>query len=222
MVTRIGTDEAQRHALEGSQLLEVLPVDDYRAEHLPGAINIPLAKLTAEAADRRLDRSRPVVVYCYDTQCDLSGRGAARLEHFGFAEVYDYTGSKAAWLGMGLPAEGSTAPEQRVGSVARPATTCAPATALPDLPEPGPGGVVLVVHDDVVLGAVDPSRVVASGAGATALDVAHPAPASVRPSVTVDELASSMDTSGEAWVVVSTLEGTLLGIAERGDLGVDR
>ena len=52
---------------EGAQLVEVLPADEYEDEHLPGAINIPLKKLNRETT-QRLDRSRPVIVYCYDHQ----------------------------------------------------------------------------------------------------------------------------------------------------------
>jgi phage shock protein E len=49
----------------GAQLVEVLPEDEYREEHLPGAINIPLKKLDAETtAD--LDKRKAVVVYCWD------------------------------------------------------------------------------------------------------------------------------------------------------------
>jgi rhodanese-related sulfurtransferase len=33
---------------------------------LPGAINLPLKELDATTAAARLDRSRPVVVYCWD------------------------------------------------------------------------------------------------------------------------------------------------------------
>ena len=47
----------------GAQLIEVLPADEYDELHLPGAINIPLKELTAEAVSR-LDRSRPVIAYC--------------------------------------------------------------------------------------------------------------------------------------------------------------
>jgi len=52
---------------EQAQLVEVLPPDEYADEHLPGAINIPLKALDRETT-RRLDRERPVIVYCYDTQ----------------------------------------------------------------------------------------------------------------------------------------------------------
>lgn len=50
---------------EGTQLVEVLPHEEYSDEHLPGAINIPLKDLNA-ATTAALDRSKPVVVYCYD------------------------------------------------------------------------------------------------------------------------------------------------------------
>lgn len=48
-----------------AQLIEVLPAAEYDEQHLPGAVNIPLKQLDADSA-RALDRSRPVVVYCWD------------------------------------------------------------------------------------------------------------------------------------------------------------
>jgi rhodanese-related sulfurtransferase len=50
----------------GAQLVEVLPTEEYEEEHLPGAVSIPLKELNATAA-ARLDRDRPVVVYCWDS-----------------------------------------------------------------------------------------------------------------------------------------------------------
>jgi rhodanese-related sulfurtransferase len=49
----------------GTQLLEVLPRQEYEELHLPGAINIPLKQLDAESA-HQLDPGRDVVVYCWD------------------------------------------------------------------------------------------------------------------------------------------------------------
>jgi rhodanese-related sulfurtransferase len=51
---------------EGATLIEVLPEAEFREEHLPGAINLPLKRLDT-ASVSRLDRSRPVVVYCWDS-----------------------------------------------------------------------------------------------------------------------------------------------------------
>ncbi len=61
------TDRVQLRALldGGAQLVEVLPSEEYEEDHLPGAINLPLRRLDAEAVDV-LDRSRPVIVYCWD------------------------------------------------------------------------------------------------------------------------------------------------------------
>jgi len=58
--------DGQRLVTAGGQLIEVLPADEYDEEHLPGAIHLPLKSLSLQAAERTLDRGRPVVVYCWD------------------------------------------------------------------------------------------------------------------------------------------------------------
>lgn len=50
---------------DGAQLIEVLPVAEYEELHLPGAISIPLKTLDAHST-ATLDRSRAVVLYCWD------------------------------------------------------------------------------------------------------------------------------------------------------------
>jgi rhodanese-related sulfurtransferase len=68
MPTPIDRHELQRLLRdERAQLVEVLPPGEYEDEHLPGAINIPLKSLDRETT-RQLDRNRPVIVYCYDSQ----------------------------------------------------------------------------------------------------------------------------------------------------------
>jgi rhodanese-related sulfurtransferase len=59
-----------RHGLRrlvesGAQLVEVLPAEEFEEEHLPGAINLPLRQLELEASSV-LDKTRPVIVYCWD------------------------------------------------------------------------------------------------------------------------------------------------------------
>jgi len=50
---------------QGAQLVDVLSEGEFENDHLPGAINIPLKRLDATTA-ARLDRDRPVIVYCND------------------------------------------------------------------------------------------------------------------------------------------------------------
>ncbi len=59
--------EVQRLMERGAQLVDVLPAAEYTAQHLSGAINIPLKQLTA-ATTAGLRRDQPVIVYCSDYQ----------------------------------------------------------------------------------------------------------------------------------------------------------
>jgi rhodanese-related sulfurtransferase len=62
----IDRERVQALIAEGAQLVEVLPVDEYQEEHLEGAVHLSLKSLTAATA-AVLDRSRPVIVYCWDS-----------------------------------------------------------------------------------------------------------------------------------------------------------
>ena len=67
MPTEVNRDEVQRLLSAGAQLVDVLPAEEYEAEHIAGAISLPLKQLTRETATR-LDPGRPVIVYCWDYQ----------------------------------------------------------------------------------------------------------------------------------------------------------
>ena len=67
MPTAIDRDRVRELLDQGAQLVSVLPEDDYEYEHLPGAISIPLKTLDAQSA-HGLERDRPVIAYCYDSQ----------------------------------------------------------------------------------------------------------------------------------------------------------
>jgi rhodanese-related sulfurtransferase len=65
MPREIGRDEVRDLLARGAQLAEVLPVQEYREDHLPGAIHLPLRGV--EEARQVLDPARPLVVYCWDS-----------------------------------------------------------------------------------------------------------------------------------------------------------
>ena len=66
MSREVDRDDLRRMVEAGAQLVEVLPEEEYAEDHLPRAINIPLRRLDEEASTK-LDRKRPVIVYCWDT-----------------------------------------------------------------------------------------------------------------------------------------------------------
>lgn len=67
MPTPIDRDQVEQLIGEGAELVEVLPPAEYEDEHLPRAISIPLKELDRERV-RQLERSRPIIAYCYDYQ----------------------------------------------------------------------------------------------------------------------------------------------------------
>jgi rhodanese-related sulfurtransferase len=66
MAVDIDLDELDRLVAYGATLVEVLPHEEYRREHLPGAISVPLTTLDAETSGA-IPRERPVIVYCWDS-----------------------------------------------------------------------------------------------------------------------------------------------------------
>lgn len=67
MPMQIQRDEVRHRLADGARLVEVLPVEEYEAVHLPGAINIPLPRLDRQTT-AALQQDQPVIVYCYDSQ----------------------------------------------------------------------------------------------------------------------------------------------------------
>jgi rhodanese-related sulfurtransferase len=65
MPESVSRDEVQTLVRNGALLVEVLGPSEYAEAHLPGAVNIPLAKLNREATTNLL-LEKPVVVYCND------------------------------------------------------------------------------------------------------------------------------------------------------------
>lgn len=66
MPDSIDLEQLERLIAQGAQLVEVLGAEEYEEGHLPGAVSLPLKQLDATSASR-LDRGRPVVVYCWDS-----------------------------------------------------------------------------------------------------------------------------------------------------------
>ena len=66
MAQEVDREAVRRLMKRGAQIVDVLPAREYSEDHLPGAINLPIRRIEAEAS-QVLDRRRPVVVYCADS-----------------------------------------------------------------------------------------------------------------------------------------------------------
>jgi rhodanese-related sulfurtransferase len=66
MPTEIDRHGVQRLLAAGAQLVDVMPRPEWEESHLAGAVHVPLKALPGLARDR-LDPTRPVITYCYDS-----------------------------------------------------------------------------------------------------------------------------------------------------------
>jgi rhodanese-related sulfurtransferase len=215
MATVIDRHEVQKLVRQDAQLVDVLGAKEYEAEHIPGAINLPLKNLDGETA-KRLDARRPVITYCHDYQWDMSARAASRLAILDFPTVYRYQAGKADWFAAGLPREGRDALVPRVADVAqRDVPTCGPREPAGRLQERlrALGGDVCVVldADRVVLGLLDREALV--GDPATPVEnVMKRDPVTFRPHLRAGEIPEYVGSRQARYALVTTSDGVLIGL----------
>lgn len=90
--------------------MEVLAPDKYREFHLSGAINVALSgDFERQIQEELPDRSRPIMVYCYDQACTASPKAAQKMDHLGYRQVYDCEAGKMDWKDASLPVEAGSA-----------------------------------------------------------------------------------------------------------------
>ena len=82
-------------------IIDVRDREEYRKNHIPGAINLPKEKWSTFAG---LSRDRTTVVYCYDQQCHLAASAARLFAENGFP-VIELEGGFEAWKQHKLPVE---------------------------------------------------------------------------------------------------------------------
>ena len=76
-------DELLRRVRSGEvTVLDVRPVEEYRAGHLPGALSVPVADLRAKLEE--LPKGREVVAYCRGPHCVMALEAVELLRNKGF------------------------------------------------------------------------------------------------------------------------------------------
>jgi len=84
-------------------VIDVRTPDEYRAGHVPGAINIPLQEFQQRFDELSAYRDKEVVLYCESGM--RASHGARWLESKGFEDLRFLDGHMSAWREAGLPTE---------------------------------------------------------------------------------------------------------------------
>lgn len=84
-------------------IVDVREDSEWREQHIPGAVHIPLGQLSERLGELNAYRNRPIV-----TQCRSGARSVQAqeiLKSAGFTQVYNMTGGILAWQKDGLTTE---------------------------------------------------------------------------------------------------------------------
>jgi rhodanese-related sulfurtransferase len=95
VLTRLGkisSERARELVAGGAVLIDVRSESEFASGHLPGATNVPLGSLSAQASELA-GRGKPIVVYCAS---GMRSAGAKRLLRTAGADVYDL-GAMSRW-----------------------------------------------------------------------------------------------------------------------------
>jgi thioredoxin 1 len=87
--------------LQNAPIIDVRTPDEFNKSHLKNAINININDENFGNLINKLDKNKPVLLYC------LSGSRSAYAARFmrsqGFKEIYDLSGGMITWRAAGLP-----------------------------------------------------------------------------------------------------------------------
>jgi ArsR family transcriptional regulator len=97
-------EQLQRRLTSGEDLvvIDVRPVEEYAAGHLPRAVSVPLPQLRRRLQE--LPRDREVVAYCRGPYCAFAHSAVRQLRAEGFRAVRLEDGLPE-WRAAGLPVE---------------------------------------------------------------------------------------------------------------------
>jgi CBS-domain-containing membrane protein len=151
----------------------------------------------------------------------MSPRAAWRLESLRFTKVYDYVGGKSDWIAAGLPIEGDQANIPRaIDVVKREVPTCRPSDQIGDVRdqvEAASDDVCIVTTDDgIVLGRLR-RRALASDRGKAVHEVMESGPTTTRADAWLEGLVQRLYNAEVTSMLITTPEGTLLGVVYRED-----
>jgi rhodanese-related sulfurtransferase len=107
------TDPSDLHHDLDLGLQDVVAVDTrsqvaYLASHIPGAVSLPHASITASSTGH-LSKERVYVTYCWGPGCNASTKGALRLSSMGF-RVKELIGGLEYWQKEGYPTKSGELP----------------------------------------------------------------------------------------------------------------
>jgi thioredoxin len=93
------------------QLVDVRTPEEYAEKHLKDAVNINFESDDFVELASKLDKSKPVLVYCLSG--GRSSKAAALISKKGYSQVYNLDGGIMAWTNANMPVEAAAGADKK-------------------------------------------------------------------------------------------------------------
>lgn len=92
-------DDMEKHTVF---LVDVRDPQSFKAEHITGAVNIPLSEIVSNLG--KFPKDKTVVTYCWNITCAMAPKAALTLAEKGW-KVQELVGGIAEWKAKSFPVE---------------------------------------------------------------------------------------------------------------------
>ena len=105
-LTQANPATAREWLNQGALVIDVRTEGEYREQHLPGTINIPLDRLVDEIARHAPNKEKPLLLHCRSGA--RSGMGVSKLKKLGYSNVLNLGSYGSAEKILAARTEGQT------------------------------------------------------------------------------------------------------------------
>lgn len=107
-VSDVHTALEKKHAVT---VVDTRSIESWNAGHIPGAVHLPTGKIR-HRAEGRIDRDKPVIVYCWGPGCNGAAKAALAFAELGY-QVKEMIGGFEYWVREGFAYETEAGPAQQ-------------------------------------------------------------------------------------------------------------
>jgi phage shock protein E len=91
----VSVEVAREQLRSGAMVIDVRTPEEFRREHLPQAVNLPLGDLVEGVSRQVKDKSQPLLLHCLSG--GRSGLAKRQLKKLGYTNVFNLGSYSRAW-----------------------------------------------------------------------------------------------------------------------------
>ena len=107
LICHVDNDFVEKHRTR-CIVIDALPKEYYDKKHIKGAFNLPYNKTITETIMKKIAKAKkmkesnkqvPIIVYCYNKDCDASEKLIKKLNKLGYYNIVEFENGIRGWKG---------------------------------------------------------------------------------------------------------------------------